>query len=56
MPESVQAETQLCLMIKIVICEKLGNYRSTRLRQRGRAARLAGQVRRLQGFLISFQN
>ncbi|MGO9370994.1 MAG: hypothetical protein ACLQBD_02700 [Syntrophobacteraceae bacterium] len=42
MPESVQAETQLCLIIKIVLCEKLGNYRSERLRQWGRAACLAG--------------
>jgi hypothetical protein len=27
MPESFQAETQLCLIIKIVLCEKLGNRR-----------------------------
>jgi hypothetical protein len=38
MPESVQAKTQLCLIIKIVLCEKLGNQRHEQL-----GVRLAGQ-------------
>jgi hypothetical protein len=38
MPESVQAETRLCLIIKIVLCQKLGNQRHELF-----GARLAGQ-------------